>query len=116
MLLAAACGSVSSTSDDASGAAGAAAGGAGGELVAPGGAGGSSSGPGGSGGDNHGGRGGAGDDCLDTNASGFAWNTSCSDVTCRASCQLDGAHYVGCVKNSAIGTYCYESCAACPQR
>jgi hypothetical protein len=59
---------------------------------------------------------------VSNNQNGFAFNNTCdgsgpSSKGCHASCELDGAHYVGCVAPSAAGTlavYCYASCADCP--
>jgi len=90
-------------------------GGAGGDGGA-GGVGGSSPGGGG-------GRGGAaqvdagaevGNDCLEANAPGFAFGPGCDAGACRASCELDGHRFVGCVSGSAIATRCYAGCSDCP--
>jgi len=126
------CGSVSSLgadAGDAGGAAGGGRGGAAGELSAGGrgGAAGELGGAGGrgdlggAGGTSSGGAGGrACVDQVDTNSPGFSLGNGCNGeppntaAACHASCQLSGAHFVGCVANSSFATYCYASCSACP--
>ena len=91
------------------------AGGAGGRLEAP------SSDGGRGGAAAPGGAGGIAPTCVSNNESGFAFGGTCdgggpASKGCHASCQLSGAHYVGCVAPStagALAAYCYASCADC---
>ena len=121
LLTVAACGSVTSSEGmtDAGGGAGGELGGRGGVGNGPG-SGGNSGNGGRAGAGNPGGTGGACVDYVTGSVPGFALNFGCNGeppataTACHAMCELNGAHFVGCVLNNAYATYCYSSCSACP--
>ncbi|HYD01804.1 MAG TPA: hypothetical protein VEB22_11310 [Phycisphaerales bacterium] len=61
-----------------------------------------------------GGAGGQGGACVSANAPGFAFGPGCDAGACRATCELEGAHFVGCVVDSPIASRCYARCSDCP--